>query len=56
MKFKTGEAVRVVDGPFERFSATVVEVDLDEEKLKVRLSIFGRVALVELRFCQVERT
>ena len=55
MNFKTGETVRVVDGPFERFTATVVEVDPVREKLKVSLSILGRESFVELGFSQVEK-
>lgn len=55
MKFKTGDVVRVVDGPFERFTATVVEVDPDRERVKVSLSILGREGTFELDFSQVEK-
>ena len=33
--FEPGESVRVVDGPFANFSATVEEVKPDKQKLKV---------------------
>jgi len=53
--FEAGESVRVVDGPFANFSAKVVEVKTDKQKLKVSLSMLGRATLVELDFAQVEK-
>jgi transcriptional antiterminator NusG len=53
--FEAGDSVRVIDGPFANFSATVEEVKSDKQKLKVSLSMFGRVMPVELDFAQVEK-
>jgi transcriptional antiterminator NusG len=53
--FEAGESVRVIDGPFANFSATVEEVKQDKQKLKVSLSMFGRATSVELDFAQVEK-
>ena len=53
--FDAGESVRVIDGPFANFSATVEEVKPDKQKLKVSLSMFGRATSVELDFAQVEK-
>lgn len=53
--FEAGDSVRVVDGPFANFSATVEEVKNDKQKLKVSLSMFGRATSVELDFAQVEK-
>jgi transcriptional antiterminator NusG len=55
VSFEPGEAVRVVDGPFANFSATVEEVKADKQKVKVSLSMFGRATSVELDFAQVEK-
>jgi transcriptional antiterminator NusG len=53
--FEAGDSVRVVDGPFANFSATVEEVKADKQKVKVSLSMFGRATSVELDFAQVEK-
>ncbi len=53
--FEPGESVRVIDGPFQSFSATVEEVKADKQKVKVSLSMFGRATSVELDFNQVEK-
>jgi len=53
--FEPGDSVRVIDGPFANFSATVEEVKADKQKVKVSLSMFGRATSVELDFAQVEK-
>ena len=52
--FRMGDAVKVVDGPFNNFSGFVQEVNEEKMKLKVMVSIFGRKTPVELDFSQVE--
>ncbi len=52
--FKSGDAVKVVEGPFNNFSGWVQEVNPEKMKVKVMVSIFGRKTPVELDFVQVE--
>ena len=52
--FRTGDAVKVIDGPFNNFNGFVQEVNEEKMKLKVMVSIFGRKTPVELDFSQVE--
>lgn len=52
--FRTGDLVKIVDGPFNNFNATVEEVYEDKMKLKVMVSIFGRKTPVEIDFVQAE--
>lgn len=53
--FEPGEMVRVIDGPFNDFSAAVEEVNYEKSKLRVAVMIFGRSTPVELDFTQVEK-
>lgn len=55
VSFEVNDEVRVIDGAFANFSGTVEEVKSDKQKLKVRVSIFGRATPVELDFAQVEK-
>jgi transcriptional antiterminator NusG len=54
--FEVGEAVKVVDGPFQDFNGTVEEVRPEKGKVRVLISIFGRATPVELDFVQVEKS
>ena len=53
--FEVGESVTVMDGPFATLPATINEVNVDAQKLKVLVSIFGRETPVELSFSQVAK-
>lgn len=55
ISFEEGENVRVIDGPFANFAGIVDEVKAEKQKVKVRVSIFGRATAVELDFAQVEK-
>ncbi len=53
--FEVGESVTVMDGPFATLPASISEVNAEQRKVKVLVSIFGRETPVELAFNQVEK-
>ncbi|MDD2594902.1 MAG: transcription termination/antitermination protein NusG [Bacteroidales bacterium] len=53
--FVVGEAVKIVDGPFNGFDGTIDEILEDKRKLKVMVKIFGRKTQLELNFVQVTK-
>jgi transcriptional antiterminator NusG len=55
VSFKSGERVRVVDGPFNDFRGTVSDIDMERAKVTVMVNFFGRETPVELDFLQVEK-
>ncbi|KGX90403.1 transcription antitermination protein NusG [Pontibacillus halophilus JSM 076056 = DSM 19796] len=50
-----GESVTVKEGPFADFTGTIEYIDLDKQKVKVHVNMFGRETPVELDFAQVEK-
>ncbi|MHB9010707.1 MAG: transcription termination/antitermination protein NusG [Ignavibacteriaceae bacterium] len=52
--FRSGDLVKIVDGPFNNFNGTVQEVNEEKMKIKVMVSIFGRKTPVEIDFVQAE--
>lgn len=54
-KFVTGEAVKIIDGPFADFLGSVQSIDEEKGKLTVLVSIFDRETPIELDFLQVNK-
>ncbi len=54
IKINVGDKIKVVLGPLEGFAGEVTEVDLENQKCKVTVSMFGRLTPVELDFSQIE--
>lgn len=52
--YQVGDNVKITDGALESFIGTVEEVDVDREKVRVVVSMFGRETPVELELDQVE--
>ena len=55
LDFEVGDSVTVTDGAFASLPATISEINADQQKLKVLVSIFGRETPVELNFNQVTK-
>lgn len=55
VNFRTGQKVRITDGPFADFMGLVDKIDTERAKVTVLVSFFGRETPVELDFLQVER-
>jgi transcriptional antiterminator NusG len=53
--FEVGESVTVMDGPFATLPATINQINAEQQKLQVLVSIFGRETPVELSFSQVQK-
>jgi transcription termination/antitermination protein NusG len=53
--FELKDSVRVKGGPFADYTGSVEEIDIDKQKLKVLVNMFGRETPVELEFTQVEK-
>jgi transcriptional antiterminator NusG len=54
-EFVEGQSIKVISGPLAEFAGTISEINLDQNKLKVLVSIFGRETPVELTFDQVAK-
>ena len=54
VNYAAGDTVRIVDGPLENFTGVVDELDLEKNKVRVTLSMFGRETPVELELDQAE--
>ena len=52
---KVGDPVLIISGPFADFEGAVTEINLEKERLKANVSIFGRETPVELAFNQVQK-
>ena len=55
VEFSLGESVKVTSGPLSDFDGEVVDVNADQQKLKVLVDIFERQVPVELTFDQMKK-
>ncbi|HDN84761.1 transcription termination/antitermination factor NusG [Candidatus Aerophobetes bacterium] len=53
--FEIGETVRITQGPFANFQGEIIEINPQQQRLKVLVSIFGRETPVELEYVNVEK-
>ena len=54
VSYKVGDSVNIVDGPLEGFVGTVEEMDVEKNRIRVTVSMFGRETPVELELDQAE--
>ncbi len=50
--YSVGDSVKIVDGPLAGFIGQVEEIDKDKQKVKVRVSMFGRETSAEIEIGQ----
>lgn len=53
--YKLGTYVRINNGPFMNLGGTIETVNLEKEKIKIRINIFGRLTPVELDFSHINK-
>ncbi len=54
INLELGQSVRIISGPFENFTGTIEEISPERQKVKVKVSLFGRETPVELDYTQVD--
>ena len=53
VRYIVGEEVQILDGPFNTFTGKIEQVNGD--KVKVAVSVFGRITLIELGINQIDK-
>ena len=53
IRYLIGEEVQILDGPFNTFTGKIEQVS--GEKVKVAVSVFGRITLIELGINQIDK-
>ncbi len=54
VEYGVGDTVKVIDGPFSGFPAEIEDIDMERQRLRLSITIFGRSTPVELGFLEVE--
>lgn len=53
--YEIGDVVTIIDGPFDTFTGTVDDVDVEKSRLRVLVAIFGKATPIDLSFDQVKK-
>ncbi len=56
LQYAVGDTVKIIDGALESFLGVIEEIDIEREKVRVIVSMFGRETPVELDLTQIEST
>ena len=54
VKYAVGDSVRIIDGPLETFTGIIDEIDIDNNNVRVTISMFGREVSAELELNQIQ--
>ena len=54
MEYEIGDKVKVINGPFDGFPGEIEEIDMEHQRLRLRISLFGRSTSVDLGLLEVE--
>ncbi len=54
-EFTVGESIKVISGPLSDFTGEIAEINAEQGRVKVLVSIFGRETPAELSFDQVRK-
>ena len=54
LSYDVGDSVHIIDGPLDGFTGTVEEIDVEKNRVRVMVSMFGRDTPVELELNQAE--
>lgn len=54
ISYQVGDSVNVIDGPLEGFIGIVDEMDVEKNRVRVTVSMFGRDTLADLELHQVQ--
>jgi len=54
LSYDVGDSVHIIDGPLDGFIGTVEEIDVEKNRVRVMVSMFGRDTPVELELNQAE--
>ncbi|MDO4543631.1 MAG: transcription termination/antitermination NusG family protein [Clostridia bacterium] len=55
LNIEVGEDVDIISGPLENFVGRVEKIDVERQKVKLSVEMFGRATPVELDFIQVKK-
>ena len=54
VNYSVGDTVRILDGPLTSFTGTVDSIDIDNNEVRVIVSMFGRETSVEFELDMIE--
>ena len=55
INYEVNDQIRVITGPFENFTGTVISINKEKHKVKVMISMFGRETTVDVDSTEVEK-